>query len=143
MTDVDLQPQTLHLRVYNLNSFELRDRFDGTEYILPAAGQLDYPIDAAFHIFGWHEGVEPQVMKRHCQKRFGWNTPSMVKDGAADVYWEQLKFRPIQYRLVPEEVEGEPSPPDPEPREAAAAGEPKRRRNPILTATDEAQARHQ
>ena len=139
MTEIELQPQTLHLRVWNLNTFELRDRFDGTEYVLPAAGTLDYPIDAAAHIFGWYEGVDPQAMKRHCQKRFGWNTPSMVKDGACDVYWEQLRFKPIQYRLVPELLDEE-APAAPEPPADALV---KRRRNPLMTATDEAQARHQ
>ena len=136
---VEHEPQILQLRVYNFNTFDITDKFDGTTFTVPAAGYIDVPVDAAFHIFGWHKDVDPEAMKRHCQKRFGWNTPAMMESNRADMFWSQLRFKPIAYRMVPEEVEDDaPEPVDP----VTQAQARKPRQNPVMRAADEAQARH-
>lgn len=107
------EPETkvMQVRVTNLNDFPLTDMFDGVEYEVPAMGALSMPVDAAYHIFGWHppvtdaNGVVHQcddvVRKNHCYKRFGWNTPSMM--GKAHIFYQNLKIQPIIYRMVVEE----------------------------------------
>jgi hypothetical protein len=134
------EPQILQLRVYNFNEFDIPDRFDGTLYVLEKNKSLDYPIDAAFHIFGWHKDVDPEVMKRHCQKRFGWNTPGMIQEGRAELFWSLLQFKPIMYRMVPEVVADEDLPVKPAP--PLDPPEKRTRGNKVLSATDAAQARN-
>jgi hypothetical protein len=94
------------LRIENTNDFEIKDMFDGVPYELKPNEPISMPSDAAFHIFGWRPGVDMMVVKNHTQKRWGWNTPDLVKDKSHDRYFANLKFKPITYRIVevPEEV---------------------------------------
>jgi len=107
----EIEPQVLSLRVINFNDFAIVDRFDGTPFRFDTNMPKDVPIDAAHHIFGWfppftdkdgeRREVDPEIMRAHCQRRFGWNTPKLVESGAADEFFKRLQFRPIMYRMVP------------------------------------------
>ena len=107
----EIEPQILFLRVTNQNPFTIIDRFDGTVFEFHQNIAKDVPVDAARHIFAWYppftdsEGnrheVDPVAMKLHCQRRFGWNTPAMMENGGADLFYDQLLFRPIFYRMTP------------------------------------------
>jgi hypothetical protein len=113
----EIEPQILSLRVINFNSFAIHDRFDGTVFRFESNMPKDIPIDAAHHIFGWfppfidkdgqRREVDPEIMRAHCQRRFGWNTPKMVESGAADEFFHKLQFRPIMFRMVPVPVDEE------------------------------------
>jgi hypothetical protein len=48
------------------------------------------------------------IVKRHVQKRMGWNTPDMDKDGRAERFWQNLDITPILYRMVPVDVDDNP-----------------------------------
>ena len=100
-------PRILHVRVTNKNTFTLKDRFDGVPYTFEPHIAISIPADAAAHIFGWYDGVEPEVMRRFCKKRFGWNTPEMEKEGKPDKFCDALEIKPMLYRLVPMQVGGE------------------------------------
>lgn len=124
VTNEKLEPQVLSLRVINMNPFRIVDRFDGTVFEFLPNIPKDVPVDAARHIFGWYPSftdadgnlheVDPVAMKLHCQRRFGWNTPSMVEGGGSDLFYENLHFRPIMYHMVPvlldeqDDLEAEP-----------------------------------
>jgi hypothetical protein len=107
----DIEPQILSLRVINFNDFAIVDRFDGTVFRFDTNIPKDVPIDAAHHIFGWfppftdkdgeRREVDPEIMRAHCQRRFGWNTPKLVESGAANEFFNRLQFRPILFRMVP------------------------------------------
>jgi hypothetical protein len=102
----DLEPEVMAIRVINNNDFTISDRFDGVPYIFEKDGKpLSIPIDAAFHIFGWHREVDPAAMKNYVMKRFGWNTPSMIQEGRNELFYASLQFQPIMYRMVPVEVD--------------------------------------
>jgi hypothetical protein len=115
------EPQVMHVKVINRNDFVITDRFDGVPYTFHKDSHLAIPADAAHHIFGWHPEVDPAEMKRHTQKRFGWNTPAMDADGRADRFYSLLEIKPILYRMVPVEVDTEGMP-----ASAADPFEPKR-----------------
>jgi hypothetical protein len=102
----ELEPEIMAIRVINNNDFTISDRFDGVPYVFEKLGKaLSIPIDAAFHIFGWHREVDPAVMKNYIMKRFGWNTPAMLENGRAGLFYDGLVFQPIKYRMVPVEVD--------------------------------------
>jgi hypothetical protein len=42
-------------------------------------------------------------MVRHIQKRFGWNTPDMIRSGASNKFVRELDINPVIYKLVPVE----------------------------------------
>jgi hypothetical protein len=103
--DNDLEPEIMAIRVINSNDFAISDRFDGVPYVFEPNHATAVPIDAAFHIFGWHREVDPAYMKNYVMKRFGWNTPAMLESGRAELFYSGLKFQPIMYRMVPVEVD--------------------------------------
>jgi len=137
----DDEAQVMEVHVINRNEFTIRDRFDGTEFEFPQDRAVSVPPDAALHIFGWFpewtdkEGVKhvpnPVEMKRHVMKRFGWNTPAMA-GGPGDIYYSNIKIKPVKYRLVPVRDLDEDLGPE--------IAKPK---NKLLQAADEAQARRQ
>lgn len=98
-------PQIMNVKVINRNDFTITDRFDGVPYVFEQNRPLSVPIDAANHIFGWHPGVDPAVVRRHVQKRMGWNTPAMETSGQHNRFFEALEITPIMYRMVPIEVD--------------------------------------
>jgi hypothetical protein len=107
----DLEPEIMSIRVINNNDFTISDRFDGVPYTFEKDGKaLSIPIDAAYHIFGWHREVDPAVMKNYVMKRFGWNTPAMLESGRSGLFYDALKFQPIMYRMVPVEVDSSGTP---------------------------------
>lgn len=111
----------MNVKVINRNDFPITDRFDGVPYVFPPNTPVSIPIDAAHHIFGWHQGVDMMLVQRHVQKRLGWNTPDMEKDGRASRFFENLEIAPILYRMVEVEVDAEgevvsPSDTSPKPR---------------------------
>ena len=107
-TDAELgQPQIMNVKVVNRNDFPISDRFDSVPYVFETNRPQSVPIDAANHIFGWFPGVDPAVVRKHVQKRFGWNTPSMEMDGRAARFYDNLEITPIVYRMVPVEVDAE------------------------------------
>jgi hypothetical protein len=101
----DLEPEIMAIRVINHNDFRISDRFDGVPYVFEPDKPLAIPVDAAFHIFGWHREVDPAIMKNYVMKRFGWNTPAMLESGKAELFYDGLKLQPIMYRMVPIEVD--------------------------------------
>lgn len=108
------EPQVMQVRVINRNTFAISDMFDGTEYFFEPNAPVSIPIDAAHHIFGWypkwtdddgHEHApQPEEMRRHVQKRFGWNTPAYA-GGQGDIFYDLLTIQPIVYRMVPVNAE--------------------------------------
>jgi hypothetical protein len=139
----EVEPQVLSLRVINFNDFAIVDRFDGTVFRFDTNIPKDVPIDAAHHIFGWfppftdkdgeRREVDPEIMRAHCQRRFGWNTPKLVESGAADEFFKRLQFRPIMYRMVPMLMDEE------EEKTEVQNRAPKT--NKMMAAADEAQSR--
>lgn len=113
----DTEPQVMAVKVVNKNDFQIQDMFDGVPYRFLPHQPINVPVDAAYHIFGWHpsytdaEGhrrnVDPEAMKRHVLKRFGWNTPDMMEHGRSDLFYSHLEICPIRYRMVPVEVDEE------------------------------------
>jgi hypothetical protein len=113
----------ISLKVTNHNDFAIEDRFDGVPYRFEPEKSVSIPSDAALHMLGWYPGVDLMVVKNHIQKRWGWNTPELVKEKKHDQYFAMLTFKPITYKIVevPEEVseaEGEelPNPIKPKPK---------------------------
>lgn len=99
------QPQIMNVKIVNRNDFEIADRFDGVPYVFAPNHPVSVPIDAANHIFGYFPGVEKEIVRRHCQKRFGWNTPSMVQEGQHNRFFDAIEITPIMYRMVAVEVD--------------------------------------
>ncbi len=97
----------MNCKILNRNDFTISDRFDGVPYVFETNHPVSVPIDAANHIFGWFPGVDKEIVKRHVQKRFGWNTPDMVKEGQHNRFFGQIEITPIMYRMVPVEVDDE------------------------------------
>ena len=114
MTEIAAPPdqQIMNVHVINRNDFAIRDRFDNIEYTFPKSSRSGaVPLDAANHIFGWFPGCDwDTIGRRHCQKRFGWNTPDMVEAKANDRYFENLEIQPIVYSMVPMEVDAQGTP---------------------------------
>jgi hypothetical protein len=104
------QPQIMNVKIVNRNDFNISDRFDGVPYVFESNRPISLPIDAANHIFGWFPGADPVAVRRHMQKRFGWNTPDMVREGQNERFVDAIEITPILYRMVPVEIdeEGEP-----------------------------------
>lgn len=114
--------QGLHfVKVTNKNGFPLPlDYFDGVPYKFPPNEPQSIPADAAGHFFGYPG--EPELMKQHTCRRYGWNTPEMILTGAdgvsqADRFFSKLEFKAVIYELV---EKADPSPNEPI---AADAGE--------------------
>lgn len=152
LPDDEIEPQVMSVKIINRNDFVIRDMFDGVPYEFEPNRPKAIPIDAANHIFGWFpkwtdaEGKEhepdPVEMKRHIQRRFGWNTPDMVKTGQNNLFYGGLEIIPIMYRMVPVEVpQDQPAPVMSErtAQEIARTRAPKR--NALMEAAAEAAAR--
>lgn len=108
----DQEPEIMAIKVTNANDFPISDRFDGVPYTFLPGRPENVPVDAAFHIFGWFRGVDPEAMKLYVKKRFGWNTPDMLASGRSDIFYGALKFQPIMYRMIPVELDDEGKPID-------------------------------
>lgn len=120
MTDVaaelGIDRQKLSMvRVTNRNAFTMRDRFDGNLYTFRPNKPQVIPPMAAMHFFAWPG--DPELMKAHTTKRFGWNSPAyvgidkkhivdMFEDGEklGDVYWRNLIIEEVRYNVVPEDM---------------------------------------
>lgn len=102
------------IRVINRNTFPLVDRYDGVQYVFPPDVAVTVPADVATHIFGYGPEATEEALFRHITRRFGWNTPQMVADEAARLYFDNLDIKPVQFRMVPvEQKEDEPADPYP------------------------------
>ena len=97
-------PRILHVRVLNRNDFPLHDMYDSVPYTFAPGVAVSIPVDAAAHIFGWYEDGDPVVMRRYCQRRFGWNTPAMQQSNVHNDWFDKLDIKPMLYRLVPMQV---------------------------------------
>jgi hypothetical protein len=144
------QPQVMNVKVVNRNDFMITDMFDGVPYTFEPGKAMSVPIDAANHIFGWYPGVPPADLKRHVQKRMGWNTPEMEKNGQHNKFFSNLEITPIVYRMVPVEIDPETGlemGKDEHGLDAYARGTVNKARaekhNKMLAAVDEANARQQ
>lgn len=112
------------VRVTNRNGFVMSDRFDGVFFAFRPNKPETITHQAAMHFFGWPG--EPQEMKVHTMKRFGWNRPDytgmdknksideMTLDGKtlADRYWDNLKFEEVKYAIVEDQGLPESEPDD-------------------------------
>jgi hypothetical protein len=129
----DLEPEIMAIRVINNNDFVIADRFDGVPYVFEKGGApLSIPVDAAFHIFGWHREADPAAMKNHVLKRFGWNTPRMIEEGRGELFYDAIQLQPIMYRMVPIEVDSKGTP----------IRKERARPNRLMDAVDEREAAH-
>lgn len=96
------------VKVTNKNDFILCDRFDGMPYTFAPNEALSIPPAAANHFFGWPG--EPELMKLHTCRRFGWNRPEHIGadktkpagDKLADLYWSNLVIETVSFCVVPE-----------------------------------------
>ena len=104
----------ISLKVTNHNDFTIEDKFDGVPYVFEPERAVSVPQEAALHMLGWFPGVDLGIVKNHVQRRWGWNTPDLVKDKTNDKYFAQLSFKPVSYKIVevPEmsETEGDELP---------------------------------
>jgi hypothetical protein len=96
------------VRVTNSNDFKIVDRFDGVPYEFEPGKGLAIPLDAAFHIFGWTHGATEEQVFQHTQRRFGWNTPSMVQGNIDRKFFSRLKIEPVVYRMVEVKPDDQP-----------------------------------
>lgn len=122
------EPQIMNVKIVNRNDFPISDRFDGVPYVFETNHPVSVPIDAANHIFGWFPGVEKEVVRRHCQKRFGWNTPSMVQEGQHNRFFDAIEITAILYRMVAVEVDDQVDDQEAEPESPAKGRAPKTNR---------------
>jgi hypothetical protein len=90
----------VNLKLTNNNEFVISDRHDGVPYEFAPGVAQSIPSDAALHMLGWYPGVDMMVVRQHVQKRWGWNTPELVKDKKHDEYFGKLAFKPVTYRIV-------------------------------------------
>ena len=148
MDEVEDEATVMEVHVINRNDFTIQDRFDGTEFKFPQDKAVSVPPDAALHIFGWfpewtdEEGNKhtpnPDDMKKHVMRRFGWNRPALA-GGPGDLYYSNIKIKPVRYRMVPvKELDEEDK--------AALPAKPTNRITQgarLSQAVDEAMARHQ
>ena len=145
----DDEPRTMAVQIVNHNDFQIVDMFDGIPYRFVPNKPVRIPVDAANHIFGWfppymdedgnRREVDPEVMKRHVQKRFGWNTPSMEGSGRNDMFYGNIELSPIMYRMVPIELDEDGNPVQ-HAKPAKDANRPPPV-NKLMQAADEAKAR--
>lgn len=124
-----------HVRVTNHNTFDIEDRYDNRVYQFPSNKTVTITTDVARHIFGM--GDDYEAYKQHCMRRFGWNTPEMVKDARNLQYFKNLEIRPVRFRLVevPSHELQDPAPahvPVPDKRRKAAKAEAYR--SPVVAA---------
>jgi hypothetical protein len=98
-------PQILNVKVVNRNDFPILDRFDNVPYVFSPNMPVSIPIDAAHHIFGWDDQISKEALLTHIQKRMGWNTPEMVKNGQHTKFSSSIEITPIIYKMVPVEVD--------------------------------------
>lgn len=96
----DQQAVTVNLKVTNNNDFKISDMFDGVPFDFEAGKSLVIPPEAAVHIFAWSPGADLNAVERHVQKRWGWNTPELQKDGLAGQYFRKIELKPVTYRMV-------------------------------------------
>lgn len=94
------------VKVTNKNDFVMRDRFDGSPYLFESNQPLSIPPQAAAHFFGWPG--EPELMKMHTCKRFGWNRPEHIgadktkptSEPLADLYWSNIVIETVTFSVV-------------------------------------------
>lgn len=105
-----------YVRVTNNLDVPFTDRWDGIPVTLEPGKKDNLQLDMAAHFFGYHYGVDPEVMFRHICKRQGWNTPAHIKPGEsgkslAREMFDKLKIEPVVYKVV--EVEPDTDAPIP------------------------------
>jgi hypothetical protein len=109
------------VEVVNRNGTTLRDMFDGVPYVFRPNEGLSIPPQVAHHIFGWPG--EGEDMRLHTCRRFGWNTPAhMERDRnrphdtrtVADIYFENIEIKTVEYEMVRREATPVPMPDDSE-----------------------------
>jgi hypothetical protein len=116
----------------------MSDRFDGVPYIFKTDVPMSIPVEVATHILGWPG--EPEYIRRHIAKRFGWNTPddmrrldaklsadgTVVDVGSGPMRWEtwvdKIEISPIHYELIERDPDA-PIPADAGDPEEAPMGE--------------------
>ncbi len=96
------------VKVTNRNAFPLTDRFDGVPYKFEPNQSLSILSEVASHIFGWPG--EPELIRLHIAKRFGWNTHDDIKrsdDGKMrwETWVDNIHIEPIQMELVQRDPE--------------------------------------
>jgi hypothetical protein len=97
------------IRVINRNPFPLVDRYDNVAYVFEPEVAKTVPADVAAHIFGYTPDATEEDLFRHVTRRFGWNTPAMMADEHARLYFDNLDIKPVQFRMVQvEETEARP-----------------------------------
>lgn len=86
---------SIQVKITNLNSFPIEDRFDGVLYEFKKGDMVNVPYDAACHIFGvdFSQGINRDKIFTHIQKRWGWNRSSEVKES-------RRKFDNIEMKII-------------------------------------------
>jgi hypothetical protein len=98
------------VKVTNKNDFVMRDRFDGSPYTFLPNQPESIPPQAAAHFFGWPG--EPELMKAHTCRRFGWNRPEHIgadktkpeSQMLADTYWSNIVIEVVTFSVVPDDA---------------------------------------
>jgi len=93
-------PTIGRVRICNHNPFDLTDRCDNIPYTFATDMDVDIPLDAAAHLFGFHMNATEEEMFKHCSKRFGWNTPMHAAKKLDWEFFDNLEIRPVHYKLV-------------------------------------------
>lgn len=93
-------------RVTNKNTFAIKDRYDGKDYVFPPNKPVRVPMDVAAHCFGFHpwpgmtQDEAFEAMLRYCAIRHGWNNSKLQDEGTHIKYFENLDIVPITMHLV-------------------------------------------
>lgn len=92
------------VRVTNQNDFTIDDRFDGTHYVFETGKKVSVPFDAACHIFGIEHPEQVKEDKdqllNFVSRRWGWNTPEIIKDKEHIKRFKNIKMELISYKVV-------------------------------------------
>ena len=119
--DPAVQMRAKYIRVINHGDTAFTDRHDGVPVTIDPGGWENLPLDMAEHFFGYHDGVNPEMMFRHVCKRQGWNTIEFLKvqesgKTLAQERFDKIDIRPVVYKMVEQPMDLDaPIPADPEP----------------------------
>jgi len=105
------------VRVTNTNPFVITDMYDGVPFQFLPGKPLTIPRDVAEHIFGYAGDLaDRETMRRHTQKRMGWNKPGDLQmDGSgktlADRQFDAIRFDSARFELREVDPNADPTTP--------------------------------
>lgn len=94
------------VRVINKNTFAIKDKYDGVDFVFPPNKPVNCPMEVAAHVFGYFPRPDMdleqayEAMKLYCKKRFGWNTPKHEAEDNGQKFFENLDIQPVRFQLV-------------------------------------------